>query len=79
LFETFCEEKEYHHKFSTPRTPQQNWVMERKIWSLHEMVRTMLNEFDTPKCFYAETVNISCYVLNRVTLRPELKKTFYEL
>ena len=22
LFEIFCEEKEYHHNFSTPRTPQ---------------------------------------------------------
>jgi transposase InsO family protein len=24
LFESFCEEKGYHHNFSTPRTPQQN-------------------------------------------------------
>jgi hypothetical protein len=24
LFESFCEEKAYHHNFSTPRTPQQN-------------------------------------------------------
>jgi hypothetical protein len=75
----FCGEKWYHHNFSTSRTPQQNKIVERKNLSLQKITRTMLNEFDTPKCFYAETVNISCYVLNRVTLRPELKKTFYEL
>jgi hypothetical protein len=75
----FCGEKGYHHNFSTSRTPQQNEIVERKNLSLQKITRTMLNEFDTPKCFYAEAVNISCYVLNRVTLRPELKKTFYEL
>lgn len=79
LFETFCEEKGYHHNFSTPRTPQQNGVVERKNRSLQEMARTMINEFNTPKYFWAEAVNTSCYVLNRVTLRPKLKKTPYEL
>jgi hypothetical protein len=44
----FYEEKGYHHNFSTLRTPQQNRVMERKNRSLQEMIRTMLNEFDTP-------------------------------
>jgi hypothetical protein len=43
------------------------------------MTRTILNEFDTPKYFYAEALNIPCYVLNRVTLRSELKRTSYEL
>jgi hypothetical protein len=42
------------------------------------MARTMLNEFDTPKCFGVEAINTSYYVLNRVTLRLELKRT-YEL
>jgi hypothetical protein len=30
LSETFYEEKGYHYNFSTPRTPQQNRVVERK-------------------------------------------------
>ena len=34
LFESFCEEKGYHHNFSTPKTPQQNGVVERKNRSL---------------------------------------------
>ena len=39
----------------------------------------MLNEFNSPKCFWAEVVHTSCYVLNLVILRPEFKKTPYEL
>jgi hypothetical protein len=30
LFKSFCEEKGYHHNFSTPRTPQQNMIVEMK-------------------------------------------------
>ena len=43
------------------------------------MVRTMLNENNLSKYFWAEAVNTSCYVLNRILLRPILKKTPYEL
>ena len=43
------------------------------------MTRTMLNENNLPKYFWAEVVNTSCYVLNRILLRPILKKTPYEL
>ena len=65
--------------FSAPRTPQQNGVVERKNRSLQEMTRTMLNENNLPKYFWAEAVNTSCYVLNKKILRPILKKTPYEL
>ena len=43
------------------------------------MARTMLNESNLPKYFWAEAVNTSCYVLNRILLRPILKKTPYEI
>ena len=43
------------------------------------MARTMLNETNLPKYFWAEAVNTSCYVLNRILLRPILKKTPYEI
>ena len=39
----------------------------------------MLNENNLPKYFWAEVVNTSCYVLNRILLRLILKKTPYEL
>ena len=33
----------------------------------------------TSKSFWAETVNTSCYILNKVMVRPTLMKTSYEL
>jgi len=47
-FQLFYEENGIVHNFSTPRTPQQNGVVERKNRSLQEMVRTMLNDNSTP-------------------------------
>ncbi|RDX80084.1 hypothetical protein CR513_39404, partial [Mucuna pruriens] len=56
------------------QTPQQNGVMERKNKSLQEMARTMLNDFNSPKYFWAQgrQPNISyfhsfrcdCFILN---------------
>jgi hypothetical protein len=79
LFQTFYEEKEHHYNFSTSKTLQQNGIMKRKNRSLQEMKRTMLKEFNTPKCFWAEAVNTSCYILNCIILILELKNTPYEL
>jgi len=65
--------------FSAPRTPQQNGVVERKNRSLEELARTILSESSLPKYFWADVVSTSCYVMNRVLIRPILKKTPYEL
>ncbi|KAH9649201.1 Integrase catalytic domain-containing protein [Citrus sinensis] len=78
-FENFCNNLSIEHQFSSPRTPQQNGVVERKNRSIQEMARTMLNENALPKYFWAEAVNTACYVLNRVLIRPYLNKTPYEL
>ena len=78
-FEEYCNEHGIDHNFSAPRTPQQNGVFERKNRTLQEIARTMLNEKNLPKYFWAEAVNTSYYVLNRVLLRSILKKTLYEL
>jgi len=67
------------HNFSTPRTPQQNGVVERKNISLEESAKTMLSESSLHKYFWADVVSTSCYVMNRVLIRPILKKTPYEL
>ncbi|KAH9735120.1 hypothetical protein KPL71_017636 [Citrus sinensis] len=78
-FENFCNDFGIEHQFSSPRTPQQNGVVERKNRSIQEMARIMLNENSLPKYFWAEAVNTACYVLNRVLIRPNLNKTPYEL
>ena len=78
-FEKYCNERGINHNFSTPKTPQQNGVVERKNRTLQEMAKTMLNENKLLKYFWFEAVNTSCYVSNRILLRPILKKTPYKL
>ena len=63
-FEDYCNEHGIDHNFLAPITLQQNGVVERKNRTLQEMTRTMLNENNLPKYFWAEAVNTSCYVLN---------------
>ena len=72
-FEDYCNEHGINHNFSAPRTPQQNRVVGRKNINLQEMARTMLNENNLSKYFWAKVVKTSYYVLNRVLLRPILK------
>ena len=43
------------------------------------MARTMLHENNLLTYFWAKAVNTSCYILNRVLIRPPLDKTLYEL
>jgi len=78
-FSKFCEKMGILHNFSAPRTPQQNGVVERMNRSREELARTMLSESSLPKYFWADVVSTSCYVMNRVLIRPILKKTPYEL
>src|SRR4030066_111983 len=78
-FENFCEEHGIIHEFSSPRTPQQNGVVERKNRSLQEMARTMIHETKMAAYFWAEAVNTAFYVQNRIYIRPILNKTSYEL
>ncbi|WRX10304.1 Integrase [Theobroma cacao] len=78
-FEEFFNEKGLDHNFSAPRTPQQNGVVETKNQTLKEMARTMLCENNLPKYFWAEVVNTVAYILNRVSIRPMISKTPYEL
>ena len=78
-FINFCNKLGISHNFSAPRTPQQNGMLERKNRSLEELAGTILNDYVLPKCFWADVVSIAFYVMNRVLIRPILKKTPYEL
>jgi transposase InsO family protein len=77
--EGFLEEEGIKHEFSSPYTPQQNGVVERKNQTLLDMARTMLDEYKTSDRFWAEAVNTACYAINRLYLHRILKKTSYEL
>jgi transposase InsO family protein len=67
------------HEFSSPYTPQQNGVVERKNRTLLDMARTMLDEYKTPDRFWAEAINTTCYSINRLYLHRILKKTSYKV
>ncbi|GJV61788.1 putative reverse transcriptase domain-containing protein [Tanacetum coccineum] len=75
----FCEKKGIKKEFSAARTPQQNGVAERRNRTLIEAARTMLADSKLPTTFWAEEVNTTCYVQNRVLVVKPHNKTPYEL
>nr|GEU76566.1 hypothetical protein [Tanacetum cinerariifolium] len=75
----FCLQKGIKREFSNARTPQQNGVAERRNRTLIEAARTMLADAKLPVTFWAEAVNIACYVQNRVLVNKSHNKTPYEL
>ncbi len=77
-FEQFFNERGLEHEFSS-RVPQQNGVVERKNHVLVEMARTMLDEYKSPRKFWAKAINTTCYISNWVFLRSKHCKTSYEL
>nr|GEX80133.1 putative ribonuclease H-like domain-containing protein [Tanacetum cinerariifolium] len=66
-------------EFSNARTPQQNEVAKRRNRSLIEAARTMLVDAKLPVTFWAEAVNIACYVQNRVLVNKSQNRIPYEL
>nr|GEY53006.1 putative ribonuclease H-like domain-containing protein [Tanacetum cinerariifolium] len=58
----FCRMKGIKREFSVPRTPQQNGIAKRKNRTLIEAARTMLADSRLPNPFWAEAVNIACFM-----------------
>ncbi|XP_070020852.1 uncharacterized protein [Nicotiana sylvestris] len=54
-FAEFCDEHGIDHNFSSPRTPQQNGVVERKNKILEDMARTMLHSKENIHVVFDET------------------------
>ena len=79
LVEEFLDDEGIKHEFSTPYTPQQNGVVERKNRTLLDMARTMLDEYKTSDLFWSDAINTACHAINRLYLHKKLKKTSYEL
>ncbi|GKA10285.1 retrovirus-related pol polyprotein from transposon TNT 1-94 [Tanacetum coccineum] len=77
--EEFCDEKGISQNFSTPCTPEQNGVSERRNRTLIEAARTMLNSANLPKQFYGESVNTACYTQNRSIIMKRHEKTAYDV
>nr|GEU41573.1 hypothetical protein [Tanacetum cinerariifolium] len=75
----FCELKGIKREFSVPRTPQQNGIVERNNRTIIEAARTMLADSLLSIPFWAEAVNTTCYIQNRVLVTKHQNKTPYEL
>nr|GEV14396.1 hypothetical protein [Tanacetum cinerariifolium] len=73
----FCEIKGIKREFSVPRTPQQNGIAKNR--TLIKAARTMLADSLLPILVWAEAVNTSCYVQNRILVTKPQNKTPYEL
>jgi transposase InsO family protein len=66
--EGFLEEEGIKHEFSSPYTPQQNGVVERKIRTLLDVTRNMLDVYKRSDRFWAEAINTACYSIKRLYL-----------
>ncbi|GJW63139.1 retrovirus-related pol polyprotein from transposon TNT 1-94 [Tanacetum coccineum] len=64
--------------FSSPCTPEQNGVAERRNKTLIEAARTMLNSAKLPKQLWGEAVNTACYTQNRSIIVKRHEKTTYD-
>jgi hypothetical protein len=78
-FEEFYLSYGIKQEFSSPITPQQNGVVERKNRVIQEMARVMIHSRNLAQHFWGEAVNTACHIINRVYLRPETNKTPYEI
>ncbi|GKD46154.1 retrovirus-related pol polyprotein from transposon TNT 1-94, partial [Tanacetum coccineum] len=67
------------HQTSTPRTPEQNGVIERRNRTLVEAARTMLSAFKLPLFFWAEAFATACYTQNRSIIILTHEKTAYHI
>lgn len=78
IFDKFCEDAGIEHQLTTPYTPQQNGVSERKNRSIMEMARCMLHEKELPKNLWAEASSTAVFLLNRLPTRAIEGKTPFE-
>ena len=77
-FNVFCEEAGIHHQLTTPYTPQQNGVSERRNKFILEMTRCLLHEKNLPKKFWAEAANTAVFLQNRLPTRALKDQTPFE-
>ena len=68
-FVEFCNSTGIERQLTLPYTPQQNGVSERKNRTVMEMARCLLLKKKIPNQFWAEAVNTSVYLLNKLPIK----------
>ncbi|GJU50602.1 zinc finger, CCHC-type containing protein [Tanacetum coccineum] len=78
-FTSYCNETGLERHYTSPYSPQQNGVVERRNRTVVEMVRSNLKTMCMPDVLWGEAVNHAVYVLNRVTSKALKDSTPYEM
>ena len=77
-FTLYCEKAGIQRHYTTPYTPQQIGVVERRNRTVAAMKRSFLKESGLPAFMWGEAVRHSIYVLNRLPTRALKGRTPYE-
>jgi len=77
-FTVFCNDFGIKHFITTPYTPQQNGVVERRNQTVVEMARCMMKSKVVPDQFWGDAVTTAVYVLNRAPTKSLEGVTPYE-
>ncbi|MCO5603804.1 hypothetical protein L7F22_057956 [Adiantum nelumboides] len=64
-FARWCKSEGIRRQLTTPYTPSQNGVVERKKRTIMEMARAMLAHASLPRSYWVETCNTAVYIQNR--------------
>ncbi|GJX64195.1 retrovirus-related pol polyprotein from transposon TNT 1-94 [Tanacetum coccineum] len=75
----YFKEEGIEHQTSTPRTPEQNGVVERRNRTLVEAARTMLLASKLPLFFWTEVIATACYTQNQSIIILTHGKTAYHI
>ncbi|GJZ94561.1 retrovirus-related pol polyprotein from transposon TNT 1-94 [Tanacetum coccineum] len=75
----YFKEEGIEHQTSTPRTPEQNGIVEIPNHTLVEATRTMLSASKLPLFFWAKAIATACYTQNRSILIPSHEKIAYHI
>ncbi|KAI3522492.1 hypothetical protein L1887_00319 [Cichorium endivia] len=78
-FTMYCQETGLDRHYTSPYSPQQNGVVERRNRSVLEMVRSCLKSMSVPDVLWGEAVNHAVYVLNRISSKALQDSTPYEM
>ena len=78
-FKEYFQAKGIKHRKTTPHTPQQNGISERKNRSLLNAARSMMNVAKLEPKFWEEAIATTCHLQNRVHHKSTGIKTPHEL
>ena len=77
-FKTFSEDNGIFRHYTTPYSPQQNGVVERRNGTIVSMGRSLLSERNIPSYMWGEAITHVVYLLNRVPTKAVQGATPYE-